>query len=1009
MVRKRGRYENAGRLQSIFTVNFRETDEILTILNSFRGNEAMEGHIADLYIKMQAILIDYDFTNKQKSDVLEFAIETLDDKENDDEILSTSSRLIEKLSPGSKDRNTRITNTFLCFVCSLPPEEQMSVYEGLGKELNNVLYEQTKESTKIQDIDLLELLKTSSKDMFENADNRLKSFIFAAVKTDERNNRNHDSRNVKRMGFCSNIVENLLKARNLKFVSLSGLALQTLVYILSGRSKQTCNLFSSTGAKGSYRLVKEYVLPNSKETSYKNCEDGVTVYYSFDNAQKLFKTWRLHGSANDKSLAMVATSVVHCYPDGLLASNVQYVLRHSPMIWLHSFEINQNGNYLVEKLDTDILKSLINLDQADEDIILGRFDLEIDLAIRKVKEEKSADGRDFIDLVLEVEEKELQKEDRFCEDGHRNVKPRGNQIKCKVCRKNINKTSDNTVDEEYETLKDTLKQIVVRNDAKNGKMHDILIEDAKVSKAKIYPRVRNQFNENPPIYRSQGMILANPNTFPRVKLVLRGIKNLTGTSKVHNSSITFTDDKNIEVKTWGVHNMRSWIVITVDGLPHKLLIEVIKHSFICEECGKDFDVISDVTEHFQKYKHKTYFKEFGNCIIKIGGLHAEMNMLRSFVSLTWKIYYSFLCKALGFLSPKAQLVQAKVTDMHKGWDTFMSQRFAILREIVKLFVDHASRTGIEANSESFEVWEKNIKNDNLRLVIQLQKYFGTGLWLYRAGTRSNHYKITRAGIRVFSGLFHINGNLNYSVIELYDDYMMTSMEKKNPDLFNHFYTRMVTNLNNEEYCSESHDARHEEANKRAQNLLSGKDLEEFDLAFTIVDDLEEMRSKYLGELGIEDRTQESTVVIPDYEEQVRDMRISLRKTNYLKNPQSVVELESVEGHKLNKSLLDVFQTSRDKRNSDILNVIRYSDFSKGYNSKSRIPILEVDKENETTVKEIEDQILILLHCIEDKEEKDVLTETFLNGKNGKPKSYFIDFLSSLIDQTYSNLIESENV
>ena len=75
----------------------------------------------------------------------------------------------------------------------------------------------------------------------------------------------------------------------------------------------------------------------------------------------------------------------------------------------------------------------------------------------------------------------------------------------------------------------------------------------EVSKAKIYPRVRNQFNENPPIYRSQGMILANPNTFSRVKQVLQGIKDLTGTSKVHNSSITFSDDKNIEVKTWGVN------------------------------------------------------------------------------------------------------------------------------------------------------------------------------------------------------------------------------------------------------------------------------------------------------------------------------------------------------------------------------------------------------------------------------------------------------------------------
>ena len=58
----------------------------------------------------------------------------------------------------------------------------------------------------------------------------------------------------------------------------------------------------------------------------------------------------------------------------------------------------------------------------------------------------------------------------------------------------------------------------------------------------------------------------------------------------------------------------------------------------------------------------------------------------------------------------------------------------------------------------------------------------------------------------------------------------------------------TTNLKNKEYCSESHDARHEEANKRAQNMLSGKDLEEFDLAFRIVDDLDELKAKYFEEL-----------------------------------------------------------------------------------------------------------------------------------------------------------------
>ena len=178
---------------------------------------------------------------------------------------------------------------------------------------------------------------------------------------------------------------------------------------------------------------------------------------------------------------------------------------------------------------------------------------------------------------------------------------------------------------------------------------------------------------------------------------------------------------------------------------------------------------------------------------------------------------------------------------------------------------------------------------------------------------------------MFAGLFHINGNLNYSVIELYDDYLMTTMEKNNPELFNHFYTRMVTNLKNVAYCSESHDARHEEANKQAQNLLAARDLEEFDLAFRVVDDLVELKSKYLDELSVEDRSKETNIVIPDYEERVREMRLALRKCGYLIDPYSEVELKSVEDDKLNKELLELFQISRKKRKSNILNVIRYSD------------------------------------------------------------------------------------
>ena len=75
----------------------------------------------------------------------------------------------------------------------------------------------------------------------------------------------------------------------------------------------------------------------------------------------------------------------------------------------------------------------------------------------------------------------------------------------------------------------------------------------------------------------------------------------------------------------------------------------------------------------------------------------------------------------GFLSPKAQLVQAKVTDMHKGWDTFITQRLAILREIAKLFIEYSDTKGIEANAENFEVWEKvEVKNENFRNTLEPQ-------------------------------------------------------------------------------------------------------------------------------------------------------------------------------------------------------------------------------------------------------------------------------------------------
>ena len=132
--------------------------------------------------------------------------------------------------------------------------QQTLLYKLLGEQLNLPLKEQSSKSPNMETIDLSALLASSNKDLYENSDPRLRAFIEEAIKTEKTERYGSEVAKLKKASFCYNAVENLLKARNLRFVSLPGLSLLTLVYIFSGRSIQTCKMVSSTGAKGTYNI-----------------------------------------------------------------------------------------------------------------------------------------------------------------------------------------------------------------------------------------------------------------------------------------------------------------------------------------------------------------------------------------------------------------------------------------------------------------------------------------------------------------------------------------------------------------------------------------------------------------------------------------------------------------------------------------------------------------------------------------------------------------------------------
>ena len=268
---------------------------------------------------------------------------------------------------------------------------------------------------------------------------------------------------------------------------------------------------------------------------------------------------------------------------------------------------------------------------------------------------------------------------------------------------------------------------------------------------------------------------------------------------------------------------------------------------------------------------------------------------------------------------------------------------------------------------------------------------------------SNYWKLHKTDVRIFSGLFHSNGNCNYSVIETYDEYVMRCMHRNNPQLYEHLVTRFFTNLTGKPYSAQSHDARHEESNKKGQNMFPGNSLEELDLAFRIVDDVWDLREKKFLEMGLSEN-RHSNVVIPDLENIISKMRTAIPKSELLEYPLFSEAVKSYDGKMLNPAMISYFENSEKRRQSDILNVIRFNNFNSAYDSKKKkFGVLKDEKSTEVTKTDLTNQILTLIYAIEDAELKSNLKEYFDDLEHSLDKLEF--FLNVLIERKYFILFD----
>ena len=195
MPRTEKRYQNVGRIKTLLTVNFENSDEVL---------ESIQPMLQSCRLKQELIkLAKGILVTVEEDDALNGALEIL-------------TRVLKCVNPRNETSDDVIffLKTFGSFFSDLEVNQQIILYKVLGEQINAKLYEQTQNCIKMENVDIATLMKSSAKDIYENVDIRLKVFIEEAVNTSYTEKFGSDVAKTKKTSFCHNILESYLKLRN---------------------------------------------------------------------------------------------------------------------------------------------------------------------------------------------------------------------------------------------------------------------------------------------------------------------------------------------------------------------------------------------------------------------------------------------------------------------------------------------------------------------------------------------------------------------------------------------------------------------------------------------------------------------------------------------------------------------------------------------------------------------------------------------------------------------------
>ena len=282
------------------------------------------------------------------------------------------------------------------------------------------------------------------------------------------------------------------------------------------------------------------------------------------------------------------------------------------------------------------------------------------------------------------------------------------------------------------------------------------------------------------------------------------------------------------------------------------MIKILQNNCVCSECDVNFDHPSEITKHLKERHYDEYFQTYGSV------LHYCQAALRALISVMWDIELEDLAKSIGLESPKALFSFQNGAKFRQSFDLIRQARSANIREMLYPYIQHCLAEHLEIDTEGFLTWKtEHSKSDNFDLIFEIEKYFGTSLQLILSSLRANNEEVLQSSKTVFSSIFHVMNNRNYSMMDIQTEYQDRLMKKKVPGLSEYLSTRKCNNKTGKPYSAEPLDERHEEFNKRGLNLQNVRSLDDFTQNFKICDVYLDMKEACLKENGLSDGKVES--------------------------------------------------------------------------------------------------------------------------------------------------------